>query len=294
MNYGTYTLNTVVKITAAGMHTRTPNYSIIGGAVSMGPSGNASVAIGASGISITQGGAVEPTATVYATVSGNVTKGQRDGYPVREYAGFFGVWCGPTYGPRCDDWSGATTITLERLVAGLSVNAESTVVSPGSIPYFDYRASPETVDGNGMPLVPDSSHWIPDPDYVWWAIRNILGSSWKGYPTNNILRTVGFNTWADTWIATYGYRRIDSSTVRRGDVVSKIISSDGSGHTGLFSAWGKGGKALGIANNGSPAFADSTSPTHRVGNVDYSTSVVCFGGCANSSHAPLFLRAILP
>jgi hypothetical protein len=101
---------------------------------------------------------------VYATVIGNVTKGQRDGYPVREYAGFFGVWCGPTYGPRCDDWSGATTITLERLLAGLSVNAESTVVSPGSIPYFDYRASPETVDGNGMPLVPDSSHWIPDPD----------------------------------------------------------------------------------------------------------------------------------
>ena len=46
MNYGTYTLNTVVKITAAGMHTRTPNYSIIGGAVSMGPSGNASVAVG--------------------------------------------------------------------------------------------------------------------------------------------------------------------------------------------------------------------------------------------------------
>lgn len=161
--YGTYTKPTVVRITASGFHNRTPNYSIIGGAVSMGPSGNTGVSIGASSIAVTQGGSVEPSATVYATVTGNLTGAQRYGYSEREYAGFFGVWCGRTYGNRCDDWTGRTTVAVERLQADLSVTPEFTTVAYGATPYFDYRASPMTLEnGQSTPFIVDSTHWEPD------------------------------------------------------------------------------------------------------------------------------------
>lgn len=153
----TFPTLTAVSITASGTLTRTPNYSGIGSATQYGPFGNTSIAV-AGQVTVVNG---NPT---YARVTGAWNLSQRDGYTPREFYGWpTGVYCGPMYGNRCDDYSGITTITVTRLPADLSVSVDSTTVDYGYPATFDFRATPQTLaDGLSTPFVVDSTHWEPD------------------------------------------------------------------------------------------------------------------------------------
>jgi hypothetical protein len=135
----TFPTLTAVSITASGTLTRTPNYSGIGSATQYGPFGNAAIAV-AGQVTVVNG---NPT---YARVTGAWNFSQRDGYTPREFYGWpTGVYCGPMYGNRCDDYSGTTTITVTRLPADLSVSVDSTTVDYGYPATFDFRATPQTL-----------------------------------------------------------------------------------------------------------------------------------------------------
>ena len=110
----------------------------------------------------------------------------------------------------------------------------------------------------------DVNHWEPAvdlaaqfgdcTDFVWKAVKNVLGSSWP----YSKMSTSMFNTYTPGNIAAYGYVEMDSATARPGDVVVRAKTSGCMcGHAGFFLGFGAGGNVIGWANNGSPARAST-------------------------------------
>lgn len=162
-----------MKVVVGGFVTRTPNYPFIGGPVSFGPAENSVIAWGDgvtnhSIILNGSGNATAETITDYVFFFGQglVHSVSRAGYQTRSVPGVVGdppVYCGERiWHPPCDTFSGVTNFTLTPLVSQLSLQADSTQVKPGSTVAFRHAANPLVVDGRNMPIVVDSTHWIPD------------------------------------------------------------------------------------------------------------------------------------
>jgi hypothetical protein len=115
---GTYPRSTIVRVTATGILTRTSVYPAYTQDTieRRGPSGNASIAWFSSGgisttLTITQGGFVDESATVYALIQGDVYYAGRWGYAMASLSGYRPpgmppLWCGPAYGNPCHTYSG--------------------------------------------------------------------------------------------------------------------------------------------------------------------------------------------
>jgi hypothetical protein len=77
------------------------------------------------------------------------------------------VDCGPppSNASLCGTFTGdAGSFTITRLASSLNLTADSASASPGSTVPIRALASPSTVDGLSIPVVVDSSRWVPDPD----------------------------------------------------------------------------------------------------------------------------------
>lgn len=170
-----YPYLTAVRVVARGLESRTPNYPEIGGAITRGPAQRANFGWVDGGVySGTQilgaGGDMSiDTASGYYFIRGGLTNPAKTGYGYRVYDGqmFNGVriWCGQiqTINP-CDTWAGSTTVEFIRLQSTLTIAVDSSSVVPGSAVEFTWGASPAYVEGQQMPVVVDTTRWIPDPD----------------------------------------------------------------------------------------------------------------------------------
>lgn len=119
-------------------------------------------------------------------------------------------------------------------------------------------------------------------DFVWSAVKHVLGGSWN----HEKLSTFMFNTYGSARLGNHGYVQVDSASVRAGDVVVRAKTSDCyCGHAGVFVGWGAGGHPIGWANNGRPA-----TPTDT--NEDRLTTVYDFKTIAG--RATKFFRPITP
>jgi hypothetical protein len=170
-----YPYLTAVRVVARGLESRTPNYPEMGGAITRGPAQHASFGWVDGGVYsgtkiLGAGGDMSiDTASGYYFIRGGLTDPGKSGYGYRVSEGtmYNGVriWCGQiqTINP-CDTWTGNTTFEFIRLQSTLTVAVDSSFVVPGSAVEFTWGASPAYVEGQQMPVVVDSTRWIPDPD----------------------------------------------------------------------------------------------------------------------------------
>jgi hypothetical protein len=106
---------------------------------------------------------------------------------------------------------------------------------------------------NWEPAVDRPNHKGDCTDYVWWAVRNTLGST--DWPFAKISTTDFMRPYdSTTKLAKNGFTLIDSASLRVGDVIIRGKAPRGNGHAGLFVGWAGGGYPVGYANNGSPAY----------------------------------------
>jgi hypothetical protein len=170
-NLGRYRHPTIVHATiSGGMVTYTPNYDNIG--PSQGPFGPEGRIVlfywdgfqtrrfdfGSSSMYIPIVGAGEVFTVARAPMGTLTLTGYRPVIP-----GPF-IFCGPMWGNPCFSYGGdAGTVNLRRLSSQLQATAEKENAQLNETPYIDYRANPMVVEGQNMPFVVDSTHWIPDP-----------------------------------------------------------------------------------------------------------------------------------
>lgn len=103
-------------------------------------------------------------------------------------------------------------------------------------------------------------------DFVWIAVKNVLGSSW---PHAKISRRM-FNNFSTTKLAANGYVVVDSASVRIGDIVVRTKTTGCQcGHAGGFIGWGAGGHPIGHANNGLPATKTRPNKDNPTGKYDF-------------------------
>jgi hypothetical protein len=169
---GGYAKPTVVKVVAEGFHTRIPfdnQPDVTGGPINFGPGGNAVVswlnAQNVNFISILPGvSATRAESFILIPAQGRIYRVSRAGYGARPPIQGFGnppIWCGGFH-PACDYWEGQTSFSITPLASQLKVEADLTEVEPGTPVSFTWRADPVAVEGQTMPVIVDSTHWIPD------------------------------------------------------------------------------------------------------------------------------------
>lgn len=118
-------------------------------------------------------------------------------------------------------------------------------------------------------------------DFVWIAVKHVLGTSWP----HAKISTRMFNSYSSTALANHGYVQVDSASVRQGDIVVRTRTTGClCGHAGVFTGWGAGGRPIGQANNGLPA-----TPTQP--NVDNPTGKFNFK--AGSGQVTKFFRPVI-
>lgn len=103
-------------------------------------------------------------------------------------------------------------------------------------------------------------------DFVWAAVKHVLGSSWP----HAKISTRMFNSFGPTQLARHGYVQVDSAVVREGDIVVNTRTSGClCGHAGVFTGWGAGGHPIGHANNGTPATPDRPNLDRPTGKYNF-------------------------
>jgi hypothetical protein len=109
-------------------------------------------------------------------------------------------------------------------------------------------------------------------DFVWTVIKNVLGGSWN----HDIMYTAEYDQSTEAHLGVRGFVPIDASSVRRGDVVLRALTSGcHCGHVGIFVGWGADRHPIGWANNGQPAVNPPKGPvaeanqTFRQGRFDF-------------------------
>jgi hypothetical protein len=164
----TFPTATWYRVDANGLITMTPDPRFMPGqpTKTYGPAGNARFTWSYAGINTTVvigNQTSDSTGNAYVQMSGSLLSADRPGYPMVVWGP---AYCGTGYSDPCGRYTGPpTTFSFTRLDADLVLTADTTEnVAPGSLVTFSWAASPAAVEGHAMPVVPDSMHWIPDPD----------------------------------------------------------------------------------------------------------------------------------
>ncbi|MDB4876945.1 MAG: hypothetical protein JWM41_3391 [Gemmatimonadetes bacterium] len=228
VTFGTYPYATVVVATASGMLTRTPNYSATGDvADSWGPTGNAY--LGYRDKYNSTGGTNFPhgsgsTAVDTLLVQGVLEAAGRNGYGARQYDGYNGVWCGaqrPEHN-RCDDWSGGSTITVQRLNAEMTAWPDSEVVVVGSVVHLLQGATPSSWGSFGVPFVGAGVDWIPsdtsnggdpnDQPVTYWACQQYISPCGRVITGSGTFRPAAYinGKWKQTTVSVRAIPAVNS------------------------------------------------------------------------------------